>query len=310
MKPIGVFDSGVGGLSILKALRAELPHEDFVYVADSGHAPYGERDDEHVMARARAITAHLINRYDIKALVIACNTASTIVLPDLRARFTLPFVGTVPAIKPACAASATRRVSVLGTEATVQREYTRKLIAEFANGTDVAIAPDGTIYASDPDWKNKTGQVWRVATSGEVSRVARDMGTTNGIEVSPDGKTLYVNESVQRNVWAFAIAPDGALVRKRLLKQFPDHGFDGMRCDVDGNLYLTRHGKGTVVKLTPQGEVLQEIAVLGANPTNLCFGGPDGRTVYVTEAEQRRIVQFRVDRPGLEWRRWPEPSVK
>jgi len=175
---------------------------------------------------------------------------------------------------------------------------------------DLAIAPDGTIYASDPDWKNKTGQVWRVATSGEVSRVARDMGTTNGIEVSPDGKTLYVNESVQRNVWAFAIAPDGALVRKRLLKQFPDHGFDGMRCDVDGNLYLTRHGKGTVVKLTPQGEVLQEIAVLGANPTNLCFGGPDGRTVYVTEAEQRRIVQFRVDRPGLEWRRWPEPSVK
>lgn len=175
---------------------------------------------------------------------------------------------------------------------------------------DLAIAPDGTIYASDPNWKNKTGQIWRVATDGKVTLVARDMGTTNGIEVSPDGKALYVNESLQRNVWAFVIALDGALLSKRLIKQFPDHGFDGMRCDVDGNLYITRHGKGTVVKMSPQGDVLQEIAVLGTSPTNICFGGPDGRTAYVTEAEQRRIVQFRVDRPGLEWRRWQERSAR
>lgn len=170
---------------------------------------------------------------------------------------------------------------------------------------DLAIAPDGTLYASDPDWPNQRGQIWRIATTGKVTRVASDMGTTNGIEVSPDGKTLYVNESVQRNVWAFDIAGDGSLSRKRLIKQFPDFGFDGMRCDVDGNLYITRHGKGTVVKMTPQGVVLKEIGVLGTNPTNICFGGPDGRTAYVTEAEQRRLVQFRVDRPGLEWRRWP-----
>lgn len=167
---------------------------------------------------------------------------------------------------------------------------------------DLAIAPDGTLYASDPDWPNKRGQLWRISTGGKVTRVASDMGTTNGIEVSPDGKTLYVNESVQRNVWAFAIAADGSLSGKRLIKQFPDFGFDGMRCDVDGNLYITRHGKGTVVKMTPQGDVLKEIGVLGPNPTNICFGGPDGRTAYVTEAAQGRLVQFRVDRPGLEWR--------
>jgi gluconolactonase len=168
---------------------------------------------------------------------------------------------------------------------------------------DLAIGPNGGLYASDPDWKNKRGQVWHIAAKGKVTRVAADMGTTNGIEVSPDGKTLFVNESVQRNVWAFEIAPDGGLLNKRLIKQFPDHGFDGMRCDVDGNLYITRHGKGTVVKMTPTGETLQEIAVLGAHPTNICFGGPDGRTAYVTEAEHRRLVQFRVDRPGLEWAR-------
>ena len=169
---------------------------------------------------------------------------------------------------------------------------------------DLAIAPDETLYASDPNWGNGTGQLWRVGRDGKAVRVARDMGTTNGIDVSPDGKTLYVNESVQRNVWAFDITTDGSLTNKRLLKKFDDHGFDGMRCDVEGNLWITRYGKGTVVKLSPKGDVLQEVGVLGDKPSNLCFGGPDGKTVYVTEVTKQRLVQFRVDRPGLAWKRW------
>lgn len=168
---------------------------------------------------------------------------------------------------------------------------------------DVALAPNGIIYASDPNWSEKTGQIWMATTDGTLTRVAADMGTTNGIEVSPDGQTLYVNESVQRNIWAFPIRDDGTLGEKRLLKQYPDFGFDGMRVDVDGNLYVTRHGKGTVAVVTPAGEQIREIDVLGKNPTNLCFGGPDGKTVYVTEVDQRRLVQFRVDRPGLAWQR-------
>jgi gluconolactonase len=170
---------------------------------------------------------------------------------------------------------------------------------------DLAIAPDGTLYASDPDWKYGTGQLWRIDTQGKTKMIAGDMGTTNGIEVSPDAKTLYVNESVQRNVWAFTITPSG-VKDKRLVKKFDDHGFDGMRCDVDGNLYITRYGKGTVVVLSPEGKVLHEVDVLGKKPSNLCFGGPDGRTVYVTEVEHCRLVQFRTDRPGLAWRRWQE----
>ncbi len=168
---------------------------------------------------------------------------------------------------------------------------------------DIAILKDGTLYASDPNWKTGTGQLWRIGRDGKVTRVAEGMGTCNGIDASPDGRTLYVNESLQRNVWAYDIARDGSLKNKRLIRQFPDHGFDGMRCDVDGNLYITRHGKGTVIKMTPKGEVLREIDVLGSKPSNLCFGGPDGRTVYVTEVEHRRLVRFRVDRPGLEWAR-------
>jgi sugar lactone lactonase YvrE len=168
---------------------------------------------------------------------------------------------------------------------------------------DLAIAPDGTLYASDPDWAHGRGQVWKVSTSGEAERVAADMGTTNGIEVSPDGTWLYVNESVQRAVWKFPIRADGTLGEKRLIKRFTDHGFDGMRCDADGTLYITRPGKGTVVIMSPEGRVLREVDVLGQSPTNLCFGGPDGKTVYVTEAEHTRLVAFRVERPGLSWLR-------
>ena len=171
---------------------------------------------------------------------------------------------------------------------------------------DIAIGPDGTIYASDPNWGKETGQIWRIGTDGKVTLFVKDMGTSNGVEVSPDGKTLYVNESAQRNVWAIALNEDGTAGEKKLLKKFDDHGFDGMRCDVDGNLYITRYGKGTVVVLSPAGEVLREIEVLGKSPSNLCFGGQDGRTVYVTEVENKQLVSFRTDKPGIAWQRWQE----
>ncbi|MBI1841912.1 MAG: SMP-30/gluconolactonase/LRE family protein [Verrucomicrobia bacterium] len=168
---------------------------------------------------------------------------------------------------------------------------------------DIALAVDGTLYASDPNWKDGTGQLWRITRDGKTHREAADMGTSNGLDLSPDGRTLYVNESAQRNVWAFDVAADGSLSKKRLLMKVPDYGFDGMRCDVDGNLYITRHGKGTVIKVSAKGEVLREIDVLGSRPSNICFGGKDGRTAYVTEVDHKRLIQFRVDRPGLEWTR-------
>ncbi|MBY0503491.1 MAG: SMP-30/gluconolactonase/LRE family protein [Bryobacteraceae bacterium] len=180
--------------------------------------------------------------------------------------------------------------------------------AGMSQPNDLAIAPDDTLYASDPDWKNNTGQIWHIDRKGKVRKVASDLGTTNGIEVSPNGKLLYVNESVQRKVWAFDIAADHTLSNKRLLIEFPDHGFDGMRADAKGNLYITRYGKGVVAVVSPAGEVLREVDVLGPRPSNLCFGGPDGKTVYVTEVENERLVSFRADTPGLEFTRWPSKS--
>jgi gluconolactonase len=180
--------------------------------------------------------------------------------------------------------------------------------AKMNQPNDLAMAPDGTIYASDPSWKEKTGQIWKVTPQGELSLFSPNMGTTNGIEVSPDGKTLYCNESAQRNIWSFDLTQ--AKPEKKLFKKYDDFGFDGMRADVDGNLYIARYGKGVIAKVSPTGEQLMEIDCLGTSPSNVCFGGPDGRTVYVTEVEHRRLVKFRVDRPGLAWQRFQDAANK
>ena len=129
-----VFDSGLGGLTVFNEIAKARPDARFVYAADDAFFPYGRHDEAALVIRVQAVVDELIAAHRPDLVVVACNTASTLVLPQLRARFAVPFVGTVPAIKPACAASASRMVSVLGTEATVQREYTRALIRDFADG--------------------------------------------------------------------------------------------------------------------------------------------------------------------------------
>ena len=166
---------------------------------------------------------------------------------------------------------------------------------------DLAIGANDILYASDPNWGASTGQIWRVDMDGVVTLLEADMGTTNGIEVSPDEKVLYVNESVQRNIWAYDLSAEGEVSNKRLLIQFPDFNMDGMRCDIEGNLYVTRHGKGTVAKLSPAGEVLLEVQLTGKLCSNIAFGGPDGHTCYVTMADRGNVEVFRADLPGRSW---------
>jgi glutamate racemase len=134
-----VFDSGLGGLTVFREIAAARPDARLVYAADDAFFPYGAHGEAALVARVVPLMGELIARVAPDLVVIACNTASTIALPHLRARYTLPFVGTVPAIKPACAASKSGRVSVLGTEATVKREYTMGLIRDFAQGCDVTL---------------------------------------------------------------------------------------------------------------------------------------------------------------------------
>jgi len=138
-KAILIFDSGLGGLTVYREIAMARPDADFLYVADNAAFPYGALKETALVERVVGLMGDLIETHRPDLVVIACNTASTIVLPDLRKKFTLPFVGTVPAIKPACTSSVTRRVSVLGTEATVKREYTRALIRDYAQDCEVTL---------------------------------------------------------------------------------------------------------------------------------------------------------------------------
>jgi glutamate racemase len=142
-----VFDSGLGGLTVFREVALARPDAAYVYVADDAFFPYGRQSEEALVARVTALMAELLAAHAPDIVVIACNTASTIVLPHLRARFTVPFVGTVPAIKPACSASRSKRVSVLGTEATVKREYTRTLIRDFGQGCDITLVGSAHLAA-------------------------------------------------------------------------------------------------------------------------------------------------------------------
>jgi glutamate racemase len=128
-----IFDSGVGGLSVLGPIRTLLPHAPLLYVADNAGFPYGTKSAAAIEARVPALLGRLCERYDPELIVIACNTASTIALDSVRAALDVPIVGTVPAIKPAAERSRTRVVGVLGTEATVRQPYVDRLSAEFAS---------------------------------------------------------------------------------------------------------------------------------------------------------------------------------
>jgi len=167
-RPIGVFDSGVGGLSILRALRAELPGEDFVYFSDAGHAPYGEKGEGFVSNRSLAIAVDLLEHHRIKSLVVACNTATAAAVHLLRARHThLPVVGVEPALKPAAAASRTGHVAVLATRGTLASAKFDALLASLRGQAEFVLVPcDGLAAAIEEDDAARIRQLCERYTAG------------------------------------------------------------------------------------------------------------------------------------------------
>ncbi len=149
MSAIGVFDSGVGGLSVLKALQEVMPLETFIYVSDAGYAPYGERNVEHVLNRSRTIAHYLQEVRHVKALVVACNTATAAAIADLRLRYpALPIIGIEPALIPAAAMTKTGRIGVMATRSTLQSEKFQSLLAaQPANNQFIVQACDGLAAA-------------------------------------------------------------------------------------------------------------------------------------------------------------------
>jgi glutamate racemase len=142
-----VFDSGLGGLTVLREIVGARPDAHYIYVADDAFFPYGHHSEDQIIARVVPLIGELIATHAPDLVVIACNTASTLVMSHLRREYQVPFVGTVPAIKPACASSKTKRVSVLGTKGTVKREYTKALIRDFAHGCEVTLVGSADLAA-------------------------------------------------------------------------------------------------------------------------------------------------------------------
>jgi signal peptidase len=177
---------------------------------------------------------------------------------------------------------------------------------EFNQPNDLTVAADGTLYASDPNWKGRSGQVWRITPGDDGTGVGakmaspRPMSTTNGIDLSPDGKTLYIGESDSNEIWAYRLE-GGALTLPRLVKKFTDASIDGLRTDVDGRIFVARILKGTILVLDPSGAVEREVRLTAKEPTNLAFGGSDGKTVFVTQRKGGFVDMFRVARPGREF---------
>jgi gluconolactonase len=169
---------------------------------------------------------------------------------------------------------------------------------QFNQPNDLCINKKDQVFASDPNWKESTGQIWRIEPDGTAVLLTKDMGTTNGIELSPDEKILYVNESVQKKIWAFDVDEAGNISNKRLFAEFPDYGFDGMKCDKEGNLYAARYGKGTIAVLSPAGEIIREVQLKGKNCSNLVFGGEDNKIIFVTLQDRKGMEKFRNDITG------------
>lgn len=184
-------------------------------------------------------------------------------------------------------------------------DMTTKAVTVFAHDSlfnqpnDVTINSRDQLFASDPNWKEGTGQLWRIEPDGTTVLLEDSLGTTNGITLSPDEKKLYVNESKQRNIWVFDVDAVGNISNKQKFAEFPDFGFDGMKCDRDGNLYVTRHGKGTIVVLSPSGDIIREVQMKGKSTSNLTFGGQDGKTCFVTLQDRKCVEVFRSEIPGV-----------
>lgn len=172
---------------------------------------------------------------------------------------------------------------------------------QFSQPNDICINKKGQVFASDPNWKAGTGKVWRIDPDKSIVLVQDNMGTTNGIELSPDEKTLYVNESVQKMVWAFDVDSKGGLSNKRKFTEFTDFGMDGMKCDKEGNLYITRYDKGVIAIFSPQGKLLREVQMKGKKTSNITFGGKDGKTCFVTLQDRKCVETFRAEVAGKKY---------
>jgi len=173
---------------------------------------------------------------------------------------------------------------------------------DFNQLSDFCVNKKDELFVSDANMKDGTGKIWRIDRGGRARLLDDHMGITNGIELSPDEKTLYVNESAERKIWAFDVDDsNGTITNKRLFAAFPDFTLDGMKCDKEGNLYITRPGKGTITVFSPDGKQIREINLKGKKCRDLVFGGLNGKLIFVTLQDRGSLEKVRNSVAGRDW---------
>ncbi|UZE51416.1 glutamate racemase [Rhodopseudomonas sp. P2A-2r] len=211
-----VIDSGLGGLTVLREIVRARPDARYVYVADDVFFPYGHHSEDEIVARVVPLMGELIAAHRPDLVVIACNTMSVSVMAPLRAAYAVPFVGTVPAIKPACAASTTKRVSVLGTRATVKREYTKALIRDHAQACTVTLV-GSPILASLAEAELNGEAIGNDAILAEIAPCFVDDGglRTDAVVLACTHYPLLLDRMIALAPWPVAwIDPAPAIARR------------------------------------------------------------------------------------------------
>lgn len=259
-QPIGVFDSGIGGLSVLKYIRACLPNEQLLYFADSGYAPYGGKPESEIVARALAI-AEFLMQYGAKAIVVACNTATAAAIRALRERYPdLPVVGVEPGLKPAAALTATGTVGVLATQRTLSSEKFNLLRDQISAATNVRFLPQACIGLADQIEK---GELQSADTAVLVRKYVEPL-IEQGADTLVLGCTHYpfalpMIQEVAGRITAkpVTIVDTGEPVARQLVRLLTERGL------------LREAGPGTIAGFTTGSETALRTAfsrLLGLNP--------------------------------------------
>jgi len=248
-----VFDSGLGGLTVLREIVRARPDAHYVYVADDAFFPYGHHGEEEIIARVVPLIGELVEAHAPELVVIACNTASTLVMSHLRDRYQVPFVGTVPAIKPACAKSLTKRVSVLGTSGTVKREYTRALIRDFAQGCEVTLVGSATL-ASLAEAALSGVEVGDREIAGEIAPcfVGEGEARTDTVVLACTHYPLLMDRLVKLAPWPVDWIDPAPAIARRVVDLLGPPGRRGDRRDTAGKGERPGPGQGRRRGTRPQ----------------------------------------------------------
>jgi glutamate racemase len=267
---IVVFDSGLGGLTVHREIAKARPDARIVYAADDAVFPYGGLGESELVSRVVAVMDHLVLTHDPDLVVVACNTASTIALPALRARFAVPFVGTVPAIKPACAVSTTKMVSVLGTEATVKREYTRALIREFATGCEVTLVGSPHLAAlAERHLRGEPVEDEAIAAELVPCFVANGAGRTDTIVLACTHYPLLTARLERLSPWPVRFIDPAPAIARRVVELVGAATADALRAPSEAIFTSGRAvSPGLAAALAAHG-----LSVPGAGPSRLPRSG-------------------------------------